>query len=131
MPKVGLPELIDNYLKSGGSFRDLERASGGRLKLSSLNRWHKERNANLTCESVVLLAKALHLSPTVVFEATVGISDAVLLNDALKNVLLDYEKLSARAQSELEPLIESLKYQIEKRQQHKERGYVDPYTFKS
>lgn len=115
MPKVGLPELIDRYLKAGGSFRDIQKESGGKLKLSSLNRWHKTPRANLTVESIVLLAKALHLSPTVVFEATAGTSDTIVLSDSLKNTLADFESLSARAQAELEPLIESLKQQVEKR----------------
>ena len=117
VPKSRLPELIEKAKKSGLTFRDIQRRSGGQLPLSSLNAWHKGRppNPNLTVETILALAKGTGESPTVVFEAVIGKSSSTIKDETMEQLLEDFGRLSPRDREDLRLIINMLKTEIQNR----------------
>ena len=117
MAKSRLPELIEKARKSGLTFRDIQRRSGGQLPLSSLNAWHKGRppNPNLTVETILALARGMGESPGIVFEAVIGKTSTALKDESMEQLLEDFGRLSPRDREELRVIIEMLRTEIQKR----------------
>lgn len=119
MPKSRLPELIDKAKSAGLSYRDIQRRAGGEKQIahSTLYAAHKGDSENLTLKKILALAKGLGESPVTVFEAAIGRSHTELKDEAVRQVLEDFERLPARDQHDplLRAILEMFRTEIQKR----------------
>lgn len=117
MPKSRLPELIDKAKSAGLSYRDIQRRAGGegQIAVSTIQSAHKGQSDNLTLNKILALAKGLGESSTVVFEAAIGRVSNGTKDESFRQLLDDFARLSARDKQELNPIIEMLKAEVQKR----------------
>jgi transcriptional regulator with XRE-family HTH domain len=123
MPKnTELGALIKRVREEKGiTYEEISRVSGG---LISKNYVHNLEKGSLDNKRMVVgsdrilgLAKGLGESPSVVFEAVIGVTakNSTPRDETLKQMLEDYSNLSARDRDELKLLLEMLRKEIYER----------------
>lgn len=123
MPKnTELGNLIKRVREEKGiTYEEISRASGGLISKNYVHNLEKGSLANkrmvVGSDRILGLAKGLGESPTVVFEAVIGMTpkNSLPRDETLKQMLEDYSELPSRDRDELKLLMEMLRTEIYKR----------------
>ncbi len=112
-----IAELIENC---GLSYRDIERASGGKIKFNTISDYKTNPHPNPELDTILALAKGMGVSPSIVFEAFCGTRPGRLgvRSDYLREALEAYEALPQTDREQLSTTVEMLIGEIMRRRKH-------------